>query len=105
MYVAGSSIRPLRTSPQTAAFRHLGRWLLAGVLVVLAGWLLARVAFGGTPPEYQTVVVQPGDTLWSIAAAEYPAADPRERVGAIEALNGLSGPQILVGEKLELPPP
>ena len=103
MYVAGSSIRPFWT-PQASAARHLGRWLLAGLLVVLAGWLLARVAFGGTPPEYQTVVVQPGDTLWSIATARYPAADPRERIQAIEALNGLSGPQIAVGETLELPP-
>jgi nucleoid-associated protein YgaU len=103
MYVAGRSLRSPWT-PEASAFRHLGRWLLAGVLVVLAGWLLARVAFGGVPPEYQTVVVQPGDTLWSIAAAHYPAADPRERVDAIEALNGLSGPQIAVGETLELPP-
>ena len=104
MYVAGFSVRPSWAPHQASAFRHLGRWLLAGLLVVLAGWLLARVAFGGTPPEYKTVVVQPGDTLWSIAAAEYPAADPRERIGAIEALNGLSGPQIMVGETLELPP-
>jgi nucleoid-associated protein YgaU len=103
MYVAGFSVRP-RWTPQASAFRHLGRWLLAGVLVMLAGWLLARVAFGGAPPEYGTVVVQPGDTLWSIAAAEYPAADPRERVGEIEALNGLTGPQIMVGQTLELPP-
>ena len=104
MYVAGSSIRPIAWTPQASAARHLGRWLLAGILVVLAGWLLARVAFGGTPPEYQTVVVQPGDTLWSIATAHYPAADPRERISAIEALNGLSGPGIVVGETLELPP-
>lgn len=103
MYAAGHSV-PARWTPQASAFRHLGRWLLAGVLVMLAGWLLARVAFGGAPPEYQTVVVQPGDTLWSIAAAHYPAADPRERVEAIEALNGLSGPQIMAGETLELPP-
>jgi hypothetical protein len=103
MYAAGSSVRPL-WAPQASAFRHLGRWLLAGALVVLAGWMLARVALGGTPPEYQTVVVQPGDTLWSIAAAHYPAADPRERVQAIEALNGLGGPTIVAGETLELPP-
>ena len=103
MYAAGRSVRPLWT-PQASGFRHLGRWLLAVALAVLAGWMLARVALGGTPPEYQTVVVQPGDTLWSIAAGRYPAADPRERVQAIEALNGLSGPQIAAGETLELPP-
>ena len=103
MYVAGRSLRPT-WAPPAPGFRHLGRWLLAVVLALVAGWLLARVAFGGTPPEYQTVVVRPGDTLWSIAAARYPAADPREEVQAIEALNGLSGPQIAVGQTLELPP-
>ncbi len=104
MYAAGTSVRTVPWTPPASAFRHLGRWLLAGLLVVLAGWLLARVAFGGTPPEYQVVVVQPGDTLWSIAAAHYPAADPRERVEAIEELNGLGGPQISPGETLALPP-
>ena len=50
------------------------------------------------------MVVQPGDSLWSIAAARYPADDPRERVDAIERLNGLSGPMIEAGETLQLPP-
>jgi LysM repeat protein len=48
--------------------------------------------------------VQPGDSLWSIATARYPSDDPRERVDAIEQLNGLSGPTIVVGETLLLPP-
>jgi hypothetical protein len=103
MYVAGRSGRPLWAT-QSSGIRHLGRWLLAVALAALAGWMLARVALGGTPPEFQTVVVQPGDTLWSIAAAHYPAADPRQSVQAIEALNGLSGPRITPGETLELPP-
>jgi nucleoid-associated protein YgaU len=103
MYAAGHSIRPL-WAPQAPGFRHLGRWLLVVVLILLAGWLMARVALGGTAPAYTEVVVQPGDTLWSIAAAHYPAADPRESIQAIEALNGLSGPGIVVGETLELPP-
>jgi nucleoid-associated protein YgaU len=104
MYAAGYSIRA-RLTPQASGFRHLGRWLLVVVLMLALGVLLARVALGGTEPAYTVVVVQPGDTLWSIAAARYPAADPRERVQAIEALNGLSGPDILAGESLELPQP
>jgi LysM repeat protein len=103
MYAARISDRPL-WARQAPAFRHLGRWLLAVVLAFAAGAVLARVAFGGTPPEYQTVVVQPGDTLWSIAAARYPAADPRAEVQAIEALNGLTSPYLAVGQTLELPP-
>jgi LysM repeat protein len=49
------------------------------------------------------VVVQPGDTLWTIAAARYPADDTRMRVDEIEQLNNLSSPLISVGETLRLP--
>ncbi len=78
--------------------------VLAAAFLILASLLLARVAVGGTA-GVQTVVIQPGDTLWSIAVAHYPEADPRERVDAIERQNGLRGPQIAVGESLQLPPP
>jgi LysM repeat protein len=74
------------------------------VLIVFASLALARIALGGTEPV-GTVVVQPGDTLWAIAAARYPGADTRERVDAIERLNGLGGPVIVAGETLQLPPP
>ena len=104
MYAARSSLRPLRSArvPFEGA-RHAGRWLLVAALIVLASWGLARVALGGTAPATTTVVVQPGDSLWSIAAARYPGADTRERVDAIERLNGLSNPVIAAGETLQLP--
>ena len=104
MYAAGSSIRPLRSARQPfEGLRHLGRWLLVATLIVLASLALARVAQGGTAPATTTVVVQPGDSLWSIAAARYPGADTRERVDALERLNGLSSPVIVAGETLQLP--
>ncbi len=105
MYAAGASIRPLRSASRPGGVRHLGRWLLVIGLIVLASWALARVALGGTAPVMTTVVVQPGDSLWSIAEARYPGADTRERVDAIERLNGFSGPVIVAGETLQLPPP
>ena len=104
MYASGLSIRPLR-SRQPSGLRHAGRWVLVAVLLVLASVSLAKVALGGTAPADVTMVVQPGETLWSIAAARYPADDTRERVDAIERLNGLSGPRIEVGEVLHLPAP
>jgi LysM repeat protein len=104
MYAAGMSIRPLR-SRQPSALRHLGRWALVALLLIVASLSLARVALGGIAPAVVTVVVQPGDSLWSIAVSRYPADDPRARVDAIERLNGLSGPTIVVGETLHLPPP
>jgi nucleoid-associated protein YgaU len=104
MYAAGSSIRPLRSARRPFdGLRHAGRWFLVAALIVLASWALARVALGGTAPATTTVVVQPGDSLWAIAAARYPGADTRERVDAIERLNGLSSPVIVAGETLQLP--
>ena len=104
MYAAGSSIRPFRSARRPLdGLRHAGRWLLVAALIVLASLALARVALGGTAPATTTVVVHPGDSLWSIAAARYPGADTRERVDAIERLNGLGSPVIVAGETLQLP--
>jgi LysM repeat protein len=64
---------------------------------------LSKVALGDARQVNATVVVQPGDTLWGIAAARYPADDVRVRVDEIERLNGLRSPNIEVGETLQLP--
>jgi hypothetical protein len=102
MYGAGYSVRPFaahRPRPLLAGVR----WLAVFMLILLAGAALAVVAHGGTPHAGSTVVVQPGDTLWSIAANRYPADDVRVRVEDIERANNLSGPVIQVGETLLLP--
>jgi len=74
-----------------------------GLLVLIAAVTLAVVAHGGSAQPDTTVVVQPGDTLWSIAANHYPADDVRVRVEDIERANGLQGPNIEVGQALRLP--
>jgi LysM repeat protein len=61
------------------------------------------VAHGGSAPVISTTVVQPGDTLWSIASAHYPSDDVRVRVDDIERANGLHSPVIEVGQTLQLP--
>jgi LysM repeat protein len=100
MYATGYAIRPLSSS------RHLrpaGR-LVAVVLAALgASVALAVVAHGGSAGGDATIVVQPGDTLWSIAAERYPADDVRARVLDIEQANGLSGPSLDPGQTLRLP--
>ena len=63
----------------------------------------AVVAHGGTAAVETTVVVQPGDTLWSIASERYPTDDVRARIQDIERVNGLHGPLIEAGETLRLP--
>ena len=85
--------------------------LLVAVLValtLLAGPVLARIA-GGDPspaagvPATATarVVVQPGDTLWSIAAEVAPEVDLRITVDRLVARNGSA--TLVAGQVLEIP--
>ena len=71
------------------------------VLVAAFLWaiLVRDTGAGGRPHRYR---VQPGDTLWSIAASRY-AGDPREGVWKVEHANELSGATIVAGEVLLLP--
>ena len=55
-------------------------------------------------PRLETVVVAPGDTLWSIALRTSPDVDLRAAVAEIERLNDLhDGGMILVGQPLTVP--
>jgi LysM repeat protein len=69
---------------------------LASLVVAVA----ARQSSGAG--HQQTVIVRPGDTLWSIAVAHY-AGDPREGVWKIQHRNQLGGNVIQPGERLVLP--
>ena len=102
MYAAGFGIKPWRAD--RAGGVRLGWRALLGLCVVVVTALGMAVAARSAPPStYTTVVVQPGDTLWSIAAQRYPGDDVRDRVQDIELANGLQGPQIEAGETLRLP--
>ncbi len=100
MYATGYGIRPLRS---TRGIRPAGRLAAVMLLALSVSLWLAIVAHGGTAVQDSTVVVQPGDTLWSIAAQRYPSDDVRARVDGIERANGLRSPLIEVGEILKLP--
>lgn len=59
---------------------------------------------GGAPVgTFDTVTVMPGDSLWSIAEAVAPAADPRDVVDEIIALNQLASSSVMAGERLSIP--
>jgi hypothetical protein len=84
--------------------------VLVGLMVVMAmAWSIAGWVAGpgsgidpvgaGTTPEAQTiVVVQPGDTLWSIAAELEPDGDLRATVDRLADRNG--GSTLTVGQRL-----
>jgi nucleoid-associated protein YgaU len=93
---------------------HGSRLTSRGRVVVAVVWLLmaAVAAF----PLFRsddvqrpvttttTIVVEPGDTLWTLADEIDPAADPRTVVDAIVELNGLrSGGDIYPGDLLVIP--
>ena len=101
MYAAGYATRPHTPLRSDRALRHLYRWALVLVAALAVMLALSRVAQGGEAAA--TVVVQPGDTLWAIAAERYPGDDTRARVDQIERLNGLHSPVIEAGEALRLP--
>ena len=88
--------------------------LLAAVSLVLAAlaWMAvaarAQAADSGSPPGavYQnlsSVVVHPGQTLWSIAAQAEPSADPRVVMQQIIDLNALQSSSIEPGQRLWVP--
>jgi LysM repeat protein len=51
----------------------------------------------------RTVVVEPGDTLWNIAASVAKPGQVRDMVHEIEELNAMTGPQLTVGQKVAVP--
>jgi nucleoid-associated protein YgaU len=102
MYAAGHGIKPWR-APRAGGHRAARRVIVVAGAAVAISLGLAVAAHGGSAPAYTTVVVQPGETLWGIAAEHYPADDVRIRVQDIEQTNGLHGPTIEVGHTLRLP--
>jgi nucleoid-associated protein YgaU len=74
--------------------------------VALGSWLGPLVAGddGGLRLAGESsVVVQPGDTLWSIASGLEGDGDVRALVDEIQALNSLRGAELLPGQTLLLP--
>ena len=103
MYAAGYETKPWR-APRAVGNSAGVRRLLAAVAAVACLTIgFALGVRGSADHGYTTVVVQPGDTLWSIAAAHYPDDDVRARVQDIEQANRLAGPTIEVGRSLKLP--
>ena len=75
------------------------RILLLVVLSVFLWATFARSSDASGPEE--RYVVQPADTLWSIAATRY--GDPREGVYELRRRNKLDGSTIVPGKVLVLP--
>lgn len=116
----GRRYRPAPDSRMSHAplrFTRRGRIVVGVCLVVVvsvAVLLVTALASGraqatnhGQPRAgYQglhQVVVRPGQTLWAIAAAAEPSADPRDVIQEIISANSLGSPTISAGELLWVP--
>jgi LysM domain-containing protein len=85
-------------------FVHYDEHMFVRIVMVVALsvflWATFARSSDASGPE-RRYVVQPYDTLWSIAASGY--SDPREGVWEITERNGLEGATIVPGEVLILP--
>ena len=101
-----------RYAPVPLRLTERGRRAVAGLSIAIglciAAGTVVTVELGSADGGLQlagasTVVVQPGDTLWSIARSVAPDEDPRAVVDAIVDLNGLDGVDLVPGAQLQLP--
>ena len=99
----------LQANPSSRLTRR-GR--LARTLVVLSLTVVMAAGFASqsgagqveasTAPSYEIVVVAPGETLWSVAAA-YASGDVQGLVNEIREVNNLQGFDLQAGQKLRIP--
>ena len=91
----------------TRRARRLALLLAVAAGIALGSWLapLLGVGDGGglRLAGVTSVVVQPGDTLWSIASPVAADGDVRAVVAEIRQLNGLSSADLVPGQTLRLP--
>jgi LysM repeat protein len=76
-----------------------GRILIFAAVGILLWAAFARTSDASGPER--SYIVQPHDTLWSIAASGY--ADPRQGIWEIKERNHLRGVTIVPGQVLVLP--
>ena len=85
-------------------FVHHGEHMFGRVLILVVVAIFLWAAFArssdASGPE-RRYVVQPYDTLWTIAATGY--SDPRKGVWEIRERNDLEGSTIVPGQVLVLP--
>jgi len=93
--IRGKSKRKLTLMPLVA---------LAGLSLAVTIPALSSSVHAAPPVAYASVVVAPGDSLWSLAERTTPSGgDVQGTVDEIIAANHLAGAELKVGQKLEVP--
>ena len=81
-------------------------FVVLSLTVVMAAGFASQSGAGqveaSTAPSYEIVVVAPGETLWSVAAA-YGTGDVQGLVNDIREANSLTGFDLQAGQRLRVP--
>lgn len=95
--------------PVPAALTRRGRLVLLivaallALMVIAASWLTQRsTSSPATTPARSSVVVESGDTLWTIAHQVAPSRDPRAEISDLLRLNGLITPDLVPGQIIRI---
>lgn len=112
-----AAVRSARSRPRVRLTRRgrivVSTLVMAAVLGVaalawLAGTARAEASGSGVPASaiyksMRSVIVLPGQSLWTIAAQAEPSGDPRSVIQQIIDLNALGGTSIHPGQRLLIP--
>lgn len=115
--IAPKRPRAPAASPGPIRLTRRGRIVFGGLAIALAAAAVCVLSLslaggalassnGAARAGYQgmrQVVVEPGQTLWSIAVAAEPSADPRIVIQQIVETNSLAGATLYAGEQLWVP--
>jgi predicted Zn-dependent protease len=100
----GEELSEMR-SPKRKRFTLMPAVALAALSALVTVPVLSSThLYAAAPQRYTTVVVRPGDSLWSLAAAHTaPGASVQDTIDRISGVNHLDGSMILPGERLSIP--
>jgi len=101
------------TNPSGIVLNRRGRLARSLVVLSLAIVMVATFAFSAgagstdsmaaTPDSYVTVVVGPGESLWSLAGRMAGDGDARSLIEEIMIVNSLATPDVQAGQSLRIP--
>lgn len=109
--MSSPTIRPMVTAPvRPLRLTRRGRAVVLATLVtlLLAAFSLGRVGSEAAPrgaaqSALSQTVVQPGESLWSVAKRVAPGHDPRAVIDQIADLNDLESSSLRAGQLLVIP--
>jgi hypothetical protein len=101
------------TNPSGVVLNRRGRLARSLVVLSLAIVMVATFAFSAgagstdsmaaTPDSFVTVVVGPGESLWSLAGRMAGDGDARSLIEEIMIVNSLATPDVQAGQTLRIP--